>query len=1004
MKKLLYFFAFSLSTLAVAQSSDVNLLRSDYWQQEVDYTIRVSLDDEQHVLRGYEELVYSNNSPDTLSFIVFHLWPNAYASKQSALAKQLLRNGNTSLAFATPEEMGGIDSLAFTLDGLPCVMRYDEEHLDICTLDLERPLLPGKSVKVATPFKVKLPTGRISRLGHLGQSYQITQWYPKPAVYDHKGWHGMPYLNQGEFYSEFGSYDVSITLPQNYTVGATGDLQNEEELNRLDSIRTYTKRYLKKSDDGITLGGSKNDDINAFPASDAAIKTLRYVQDKVHDFAWFADKRFLVSTEKMALPGRTDSIQLWAMFTPRNASSWKRSTEYLRDAVYYYSKWNGNYPYNQVTAIDGTISAGGGMEYPNVTVIGNAQTPFLLETVIMHEVGHNWFYGILGSNERDHPWLDEGINSYNELRYLKTKYPDAYMFVGQSDSPLLDRLGLKPYGPAGSQYLTYLLSSRANQDQSHSVSSQDYASLNYGAIVYAKSAVVFDYLRAYLGDEEMDRIMQAYFETYKFKHPYPEDFRSLVETLSDEDLGWLFDELLGTTEKLDIKLAKVQVGEDGETQVTLKNKGGVSGPVALSWFDEEGKETGSAWINGFDRDTSITLNAQPDRVEVDADWVMPEIDRKNNYWQANRMFNRFEPLDAALIPSLEDPRKTQFYYLPVVGANYPSGIMPGFALYNSILPVKRWNYLIAPMFSTKALTLAGTGDLYYMFTPVASSFESIDLGVRAKRFVSEFRFSEPSIAYNRIQPYLRFDFRPPNPSGFFDHEMELSAVLTQLDTLTIADRNSAVEQFYRLNYRANYDHPVYRTRLDWQNEMHEQYLRTSVTLTQTIDISEKIIVRNRLFAGYFITNATNDARFNWRMDGQYGRTDYAYDHTLLDRSTTDGLLGRQMTHTHGAFKLPTAVGQSAVGLIALNVEVQPRKLPIGVFADVGSNDLSAQLFDAGLFLSFGKGLFSVYAPLVWSNNIEQERLANGRETIDYIRFQINFDQINLVELRRNLDI
>ncbi len=989
-----------------AQSPNGSLLREGYWQQEVDYKIQVSLDDEQHVLRGHEELVYTNNSPDTLSYLIFHLWPNAYASKKSALAKQLLRNGNTKLAFATPDEMGGIDSLAFTLDGLPCVMRYDSEHIDICTLDLEKPLYPGGEVKVATPFKVKLPTGRISRLGHLGQSYQITQWYPKPAVYDHKGWHGMPYLNQGEFYSEFGSFDVSITLPANYTVGATGDLQNEEEKLRLDSLVRRTQRYKDNNTDIMILGKDEDgENPNAFPESSSKLKTLRYRQDRVHDFAWFADKRFLVDGEKMALPGRTDSIQLWAMYAPRNADEWRRTTEYLRDAVYYYSKWNGAYPYDQVTAVDGTISAGGGMEYPNVTVIGDAQSAFLLEIVIMHEVGHNWFYGILGSNERDHPWLDEGINSYNELRYLKTKYPEAYMLAGQSDSPLLERLGLKPYGPGGTQYLTYLLSARANQDQSHQIASAEYSSLNYGAIVYSKSAVIFDYLRSYLGDEEMDRIMQAYYETYKFKHPYPEDFRRLVEAMSEKDLEWFFDGLLGTTEKLDIKLAGVEKSKEGaQASVKLKNKGGIDGPVALSWFGEDGKATGEQWIEGFARDTSIQLQGEVTRIEIDPAWEIPEINRKNNYWQSGQLLNRYEPLEARMIPSLENPRKTQFFYLPIFGANYPSGIMPGFALYNSIIPVKRLNYVIAPMFSTKALTITGTGELYYMFTPVASSFETIDVGLRGKRFVSDFRFSVPSIAFNRIQPYVRFDFRPPSPSGYFDHEMEFSAVLTSLDTLGTADQNMRLEQFYRLNYSAQYDHPIYNTRLDWSNEMHEQFLRTSITLGQTIDISEKVIVRNRLFAGYFITNATNDARFNWRMDGQRGSTDYAYDHTLIDRSMTDDVLSRQMTMTHGAFKLPTAVGQSATGIMALNVEVQPRKLPLGVFADAGTNLSGAQLFDAGLFLNIGRGLFTLYAPLVWSNNIEQERLTNGRALLDYIRFQISFDKLNPMDIRRSLQI
>ena len=201
----------------------------------------------------------------------------------------------------------------------------------------------------------------------------------------------------------------------------------------------------------------------------------------------------------------------------------------MHDATYYYSLWNGDYPYKQCTAVDGTISAGGGMEYPGVTVIGESFTDKALEEVIMHEVGHNWFYGMLGSNERLHPWMDEGLNSHNEIRYMRTKYPDFNLYLDQLPDKIVKILGLEGYDTKQTLLEMNMISARTGQDQPIELHSEKYTSMNYGLIVYYKTAIVFDYLMAYLGEDLYDKCMKTYFEKWKFKHPRPEDLRSIFE-------------------------------------------------------------------------------------------------------------------------------------------------------------------------------------------------------------------------------------------------------------------------------------------------------------------------------------------------------------------------------------------------------------------------------------------------------------------------------------------
>ena len=232
--------SFALLILLFLISNPKYSFTQEYWQQEVNYRMDVRLDDEHHMLHATQEFEYINHSPDTLLELYIHIWPNAYSSGQSELSKQLASNGNNTLLYSSEEDRGYIDSLTFKVNGEFVEHVVYDQKIDIVKLKLPSSLLPGASINVSTPFRVKLPSGRISRLGHIGQSYQITQWYPKPAVYDKNGWNPMPYLNQGEFYSEFGSFDVSITLPANYVVGSTGDLQNASEIKFMNELAEKT--------------------------------------------------------------------------------------------------------------------------------------------------------------------------------------------------------------------------------------------------------------------------------------------------------------------------------------------------------------------------------------------------------------------------------------------------------------------------------------------------------------------------------------------------------------------------------------------------------------------------------------------------------------------------------------------------------------------------------------------------------------------------------------------
>ncbi|RMD75182.1 MAG: M1 family peptidase, partial [Bacteroidetes bacterium] len=286
--------------------------QTDYFQQEVHHRIEVRLDDSLHQLEGHQQITYINHSPDTLREIYMHLWPNAYSTVRSAFAKQQLRLGKDEFFFAPPEERGGYRRIGFTAEGDSLRWQYVAPHPDIALVRLPHPLAPGDSIVIGSEWLLQLP--RIfSRLGHEGQSYMITQWYPKPAVYDREGWHPMPYLEFGEFYSEFGDFDVRISLPRNYVVAATGTLQTPEE-------RRFLLERMEKTLEKIRLELPPSDEV---PPSDTAWKTIRFTASGVHDFAWFADKRFNVRMQEVVLPSGKEVVAA-AYFLDSGLELWKK--------------------------------------------------------------------------------------------------------------------------------------------------------------------------------------------------------------------------------------------------------------------------------------------------------------------------------------------------------------------------------------------------------------------------------------------------------------------------------------------------------------------------------------------------------------------------------------------------------------------------------------------------------------------------------------------------------
>lgn len=495
-----------------------------YWQQELRYEIKAELNDTEQSITGFETIVYKNNSSSTLDYIWFHIWANAYENDSTTMMKQIL-NDKERAKKAEKYGAGSIRGLAFKIDDQPVQTEAhsNPQYIDVIKVLLNKPLAPGESVTISTPFKVMLPP-YFSRSGHADGEFMACQWYPKPAVFDKNGWHEFPYLDMGEFYSEYADFDVSITLPSAYIVGATGTLQTKEELESYKKIGARNTARRKKP----TL---------YVPNPTMVTKTLQYKAHLVPDFAWFADKNFVIQYDTVKLKSGK-IVDAFTYYHNKPKTIWNKSIDYTVDGVRKYSDWIGEYEYPVVQVVEGpSNNSSGGMEYPMITLITSPDAKIeTLDAVIAHEVGHNWFMSMLGSNERDHAWMDEGLNTYFQFRYEADKY--------RSNSLFGDAIPVEVKRMPVDQFMSIIykaIGDNITMESAMDTPSDKFPSSDeYSLSSYIKTAVWMYMFELSVGKEKSDLAVKHYFELWKNKHPQPEDMQAAFEESTGVDLDKFF--------------------------------------------------------------------------------------------------------------------------------------------------------------------------------------------------------------------------------------------------------------------------------------------------------------------------------------------------------------------------------------------------------------------------------------------------------------------------------
>lgn len=924
---------------------------SQYWQQKVDYKIDVRLNEAAKALEGFEKITYYNNSPDTLHYIWFHIWANAYKNDKTAFSEQLLQNGRKDFYFSSEAQKGYINKLNFSVDGSIAEIIQDSTHIDVIKIMLPKPLLPGKSANITTPFYVKLPK-YFSRSGYIGQFFMATQWYPKPAVYDAKGWHPMPYLDQGEFYSEFGDFEVNITVPSNYIVAASGNLNNETELNRLKQLgkqspkQQYNYRYftdtLKKE---ALRKKTKYENISRKAAND--FKTLTYTLNNAHDFAFFTSKDFIVQYDTIQLASK--SIDAFSFYFPWMIKEWETSLSYLKSGTRFYSEQLGEYPYNTVSTVGtNNITSSGGMEYPTICVITSEDAGEELENVIVHEVGHNWFYGILASNERDHVWMDEGMNSFYEKLYKINKYKKD--LTKNSSGKIPEDIEAKA--------LEIVISQHA--DQPIATPSEKFTSFNYGLIAYYKTALWMQALQKQLGNEQFKKSMQQYYNEWKFRHPYPEDFKKSIEQSSGQNIDALYLQLF-TTGKLNAV----------NTKKTIK-------PTFLFNLKETEKYNYLALAPalGYNKYDGFMIGAAIHNFQLPAQrlsfLLAPMIGTSSN------AFNFFGTAEY----DIYKPTSTRIEKI-VVGINAGK--------FSKRMGVDSNGTKVFETFSRIVPSVK-----VYLKKPALSKLERwFDL--------RSYIISESFFSYNYST--TKDDYFPAKGNNQSRYINELSYNVSNKRILYPYNYSIQLQQgdgFYRAHFTGNF---------------FFDYAKGG-------GVNVRWFAAKFGYLGAVSQQKKNETYiYQPKLTAVRGNEDYTYSNYFLGRSEFEGFASQQIMMRDGGLKLRTDLFQDLQGrsddwIASVNLsssipkKILPFPIPLKVFFDAGTYAdawkkdaaISRFLYVGGLQLSLFKNVINIYAPLIYSKEFRSsfETVPEEHTFMKRISFSIDLQGMQATDIIKRI--
>ncbi|MCK9409914.1 MAG: M1 family metallopeptidase [Bacteriovoracaceae bacterium] len=633
---LLFFVLFSSLLQLVSYAQEFTRLPNGqpslhYWQQQTEYTVKASLDARNNILRGTGTITYFNNSPDTLTSIVWHLYQNVFRKDSSP--RKMEQHSNRAEVISK-----GIEIESMAINGSVVAPMVDETIMET---PLDSPLLPKTTATISVTWNYDIPKDADLRTGSDGKNFGMGQWYPQIAVYDDvRGWNRTQYLGIAEFYTEYGNWNVELTVPKNFILASTGTLTNANEVLSPEQFTRFNA-LTKDSTTRIILP----DEIDSTSDMISADSTIwKFSAENVRDFAWAASPNFVWDGTMT-----NDGVRIYAFYHPdeytastpllmSDASNWNKGAQIAKHSIEHFSKNFGRYVYPQATVVSGPVV---GMEYPMMIFAESGDAVInTLGYTIVHELGHEWFPMMVGSNETNYPFMDEGFDTYITSTAMEAQFGDN----GMLKKEFVDKYSwMNP--PSSNTRLFeqrfYLFS--ALEDNEAAIMSHPYLipSNQYGIMAYNKPGSVLVMLEDLMGKEKFSQAMNEYFSRWVYKHPYPADFFNTMEDAAGRDLDWFWNQWFDQTWKLDMSVNDVKnEASNGQwhSTITLENEEQAVMPATLRLILADGTSrdirfSETIWSKGPIAAIVVdSLPAKVTNVMIDPELRLSDVDRLNNSW------------------------------------------------------------------------------------------------------------------------------------------------------------------------------------------------------------------------------------------------------------------------------------------------------------------------------------------------------------------------------------
>ena len=876
-----------------------------------------------HSIAISQELTYTNTSNKVLDTIYLNDWSHSYSSKTTPLAERFADEFKTTFHFAKNEDRGFTALTSINQNNTPVFFeRLDKKHPDVIKVALNQPLKPNNSYTLQLKYIVQIPNNKFTRYGVTDNGdYNLRFWYITPAIFDGE-WQYYSNKDLDDLYLPVSSINLTVSYPNNFT--ALTDLETKSAITR-DTIVTTEFTGNDRLSSKFSL--VKNNDYKTIQTDFFNIQSNIDTEDlKPEEVAIATDKVTQFITQHLGDYPHDKMLLTWI--------------DYKKDPIY------------------------GLNLLPDF--IRPFEDTFQYELKILKTALRSYLENTLHVNPRKDYWLIDGIQIYYLMKYVETYYPDQKIL-----GKLANIWGVRAFHASdlnfNDQYpFLYMHMARTNLDQPLTMTRDSLLKFNKNISSKYKAAVGLNYLDDYIGNNLVDSKLSDFVKTNKFKPINSATFKKLINSNTNKDTKWFFDDYLTTNTKIDYRIKKVKKKKDSLV-ISIKNLRDNNMPIALFTLKND-SVTSKQWINGFKGTKSIVIpNSDPDVLALNYDNVVPEFNQRNNFKKLNGFFLTNKPLQFRLFKDIEDPNYSQVFFMPEFEYNFYDGLSPGLKLYNKTLLTKRLNYKLSPKFGVKSKQLVGSASVSYSARPEDSDNFRTRYGLSGNYYNYA-----PNLSYTSFTPFIDFTFR--------DHK-NLRDNKREFLTFRYVNINREVDPTGEFETIGQPKYAVFNGRygINDRNLKESQYWNIDLQFAENFGkLSTTLEFRNlneknkqfnvRIFTGLFLYNKTYQESdfFSFALDRP---TDYLFDYDYLGRSEEQGLLSQQLIIAEGGFKSKLPQPFANQWITTLNTSATLWRY-IMVYGDAGiiknQNFHPKFVYDSGIRLNLVEDYFELYLP-IYSN-------------------------------------